>query len=69
MSAVPNAPEGLSETGSSAWPGPVGDYVAGKTAAARRVTFHLANFMPVVGWHITDGVNTWLGRITVSAGP
>lgn len=69
MSAVPSAPEGLSETGSSAWLGPVGGYVVGKTAAARRVTFHLANFLPVVGWHITDGLNTWLGRITIGAGP
>jgi hypothetical protein len=66
---VPNAPEALPETGNASWSGPVGGYVAGKAAAVRRVAFHLANFMPMVGAIITDGVNTWTGRVTVNVGP
>lgn len=66
MSTVPDAPEALLQTGNLWWPGPVKGYVAGKAAAARRVTFHLANFMPMVGTIIADGVNTWWGRVTVN---
>jgi hypothetical protein len=66
---VPDAPEALSETGNASWPAPVAGYVVGKAAALRRVTFHLANFMPMVGAIITDGVNVWTGRVTLNAGP
>lgn len=66
---VPDAPKALSETGRASWLGPVGGYVAGKATAVRRVTFHLANFMPMVGAIITDGVNAWTGRVTANVGP
>jgi hypothetical protein len=66
VSTVPDAPEALSEVGTASWPGPVGGYVAGKAAAVQRVTFHLANFMPMIGAIITDGVNAWTGRVTVN---
>jgi hypothetical protein len=69
MPTVPAAPEALSETGNASWLGPVGGSVVGKAAAVRRVTFHLANFMPMVGTIITDGRNTWAGRVTVNVGP
>jgi hypothetical protein len=69
MVAVPDAPEASSETGNASWRGPVGGYVVGKAAAVRRVTFHLVNFMPMVGAIITDGVNAWAGRVTVNVGP
>ena len=69
MVAVPDAPEAPSETGNASWRGPVGGYVVGKAAAVRRVTFHLVNFMPMVGAIITDGVNAWAGRVTVNVGP
>lgn len=66
---LPNAPEALAEIGNASWSGPVGGYVVGKAAAVRRVTFHLANFMPMVGAIITDGVSAWTGRVTVNVGP
>ena len=69
MATVPNAPEALSETGNASWLGPVGGYVVGKAAAVRRVTFHLANFMPMVGAIITDGENAWPGRVMVNVDP
>jgi hypothetical protein len=66
---VPNAPEALSETGNVSWPGPVKGFIVGNAAAVPRVTFHLANFTPIIGAIITDGVNAWTGRVTVNAGP
>lgn len=69
MVTVPNAPVALPGIGSVSWPGPVGGYVVGKAAAVRRVVFHLANFMPMGGAIITDGVSTWTGRVTVNVGP
>lgn len=69
MSTVPDAPEALSKTGNVSWPGSVNGYVVGKATAARRVTFHLVDFMPMVGTIITDGVDTWTGRVTVNVDP
>jgi hypothetical protein len=67
--AVPDAPEALPEVGNAFWPVPVEGYIAGKAAAARRVIFHLANFMPMTGAIITDGVNAWTGPVKANAGP
>jgi hypothetical protein len=69
MAGVPDAPEALSRTGNASWLGPVGGYVVGDTAAVRRVTFHLANFMPIQGAVITDGENAWSGRVVVNVDP
>jgi hypothetical protein len=69
VATVPDAPGLLSDAGNATWLGPVGGHVVGKAAAVRRVTFHLANFMPMVGSTITDGVNVWSGRVVVNVDP
>lgn len=66
---VPDAPTALSEVGDASWLGPLGGYVVGETKAVRRVIFHLANFGPMTGAFISDGVNSWSGRVVLTAGP
>jgi hypothetical protein len=69
MPTVPSAPAALSETGDASWLGPVEGRVVGKAVAVRHVTFHLANFRPMVGTYITDGVSAWAGRIVLNVEP
>lgn len=57
MATVPGAPAALSGAGDASWLGPAEGLIAGKAIAVRRVTFHFANFKPMAGAYITDGVN------------
>jgi len=66
---VPDPPETVPEASTASWLGPVGGCIAGETKAARAVTFHLVNFTDLLGGPITDGTNTWSGRLVASPGP
>lgn len=69
MPALPPPPEGPIGGADSSWLPPLRGYIAGTAAAAKTVTFHLVNFTEMHGTPISDGINTWPGRVVVNVGP